>query len=262
MIETRVVQSRFLKENVKVKIAVPNGQPIKKVLILLHGKKESDKDETILDKMIEQLELEALCGKYHLMTVIPCMKNCYYISSEKYNCEKFISEELLELIGKHTNSLLHAEKLLGGISMGGYGAALIGANTQSFQRVMVVSGSFIEKDILLGNPEVWGSKRPTEESTKGSFLKYFLPLSELPDSCYKSAEAALCAIKQRTHRPELYFSCGSGDWLYTRNLRVLNMLRNHQIPYTFFEISEGKHDSRCFREGLWKIFEEIEGVRG
>ncbi|MBE5955334.1 MAG: hypothetical protein E7253_02655 [Lachnospiraceae bacterium] len=262
MVITKMMNSHFLNENVKIRIIMSDKQQAERIFILLHGKKNSDEDETMPDKMTTQLELEALCEKYHMMIAIPNMKNCYYISSDNYNCEKFISEELPFFLEQNDRSILNGEKMLGGISMGGYGAVLIGANTHVFRKVISISGSFIEKDIMIGNPEVWGSRKPTEESTKGTFLHHFLPLNELADARNKSAEKALYSLKERNNKTELYFSCGTKDWLYARNLALLQGLEEMHIPYKFYEISEGMHESRCFRSGLWMIFEEIMKNRG
>ena len=146
--------------------------------------------------------------------------------------------------------------------MGGYGAMLIGANTDVFSQVISISGSFIENDILIGNPEVWGSRCPREDSAKGSFLYYFLPLEELAYSCYKSAEAALGSLKRKEKRPELYFTCGTEDWLHPRNSALLKKLRENHIEYHYYEIPKGQHESSCFREGLWKCMEERRNLRG
>ena len=262
MIETRIIQSRFLGGDVKIRIITSTLRTFDSVMILLHGKKSCDEDDTMIEMMIERLKLEALCEKYHIMIVIPNMRNCYYISTKDYQCEQFISKELPEYLEGYNKEVLKAEKLLGGISMGGYGAMLIGANTDVFSQVISISGSFIENDILIGNPEVWGSRRPREDSAKGSFLYYFLPLEELAHSCYKSAEAALESLKGKEERPELYFTCGTKDWLYARNLTLLKKLKENHIKYHYYEIPKGQHDSSCFREGLWKFMEERKNLRG
>lgn len=73
------------------------------------------------------------------------------------------------------------EMVLAGISMGGYGAALIAAQTGKFSTIISIAGAYIAKDVEIGNTEVWGSLTPYSVDLKKTFLYYFLPLSDLEE---------------------------------------------------------------------------------
>lgn len=248
--------SEALQTEVEIKIVNPDDGNVEKVLILLHGKKEKEEDHSITDKMINALGLEEMCETHHLMVVIPSMKNCYYISTEEYDCVRFVSEELIDYINNMDPYASLAEKILGGVSMGGYGAALIGANTTVFNKIISISGSFIVDDILIGNPEVWGGRKPSKEGTKNTFLSYFLPLHELQDSEKKNAGYAVSLLNGKGNAPFFILSCGTQDWLYPRNIAFIQGLKESGIDHEFISIEDGNHDYKCFREGLWRAFEK------
>lgn len=222
--------------------------------MFLHGKTDYEGETTSIDRMISELALEELAERYQVMLVIPyILKNCYYISSEKYDCEKFVSEELISYINQIYPTTINTEKILAGVSMGGYGAVLIGANTDVFDKVISVSGAFISNDILIGNPEVWGNVKPDLKSAEGTFLFYFLPLNIFEMSQSKNVESAI--LKLRKNIP-FYFTCGKRDWLYSRNLQFLQLVKKVNIRNKFISI-EGEHNNACFKNGLWTIMEQI-----
>ena len=162
-----------------------------RVLLLLHGSIQPEGNYSLIENMPQELSLQELCDRYHLIIVTPYMKNCYYISSDQYNCDLFIAEELPEWISARYFLSDDTEYILGGISMGGYGAILVGAHTDRFHKIISISGAFITEDIEIGNPEIWGELLPNEESTRNSFLFYFLPLTSLHESAKKNVFAAL-----------------------------------------------------------------------
>lgn len=165
-------------------------------MLLLHGKTEQEGDSCSINNMISGLDLEKLAGKHQLLIVVPyILKDCYYISTKKFNCEEFISKELICYIEQKYPSLKNKEKILAGISMGGYGSVLIGANTNVFDKIVSISGSFISRDIIIGNHEVWGNRKPNTESARGTFLSYFLPLSDFEVSV-NNIEIAIAKAKK------------------------------------------------------------------
>lgn len=255
-----IYRSEALRGDVELRIVIPKKKtwkPIEKLMILLHGKVEPEVDSVKCKILSEKLGLEDLCEKYHVLAVIPSMKNCYYISTEDYNCEKFLAEELPTLLcGKYGVSE-NVEKILAGVSMGGYGAVLIELNRGIFDKVVSVSGSFIVDDILLGNPEVWGRRKPTRGSTEGCFLYYFLPLDRLEDSNEKNVFAALSQYNREDNPCEFILTCGTKDWLYSRNLDFIEKLKEQGISHRFIPVQDGDHESECFREGLWEAFENM-----
>lgn len=258
MIETTIIDSTALRTHVTVKTVLPEECLPQKIFVLLHGNIYPEGEFSIIENLPEELALEELCEKHHLVVVIPYMKSCYYISTELYNCDQFVARELPEWICRKYSLLSDSEKILGGISMGGYGAALIGAHTGVFRKIVSISGAYIANDVVIGNPEVWGDRIPTRESTKGSYLYYFLPLDQVYESTEKNAVAALALFLEKNMNPVFAVTCGTKDWLYPRNLTFVKKLEELGITYDFLPIDDGGHDSSCFRKGLWKAMEKIE----
>lgn len=255
MTEKVTIRSNALHGEVILKIVTPLQKQAEKVLIFLHGSIQPEGNYSLVENMPQALRLQELCDRYQLIAVTPYMKNCYYISSEQYNCDLFVSEELPEWISARHSVSEDAEYILGGVSMGGYGAVLIGAHTGRFHKILSISGAFITDDIEVGNPEIWGDLLPNEISTRNSFLRYFLPLEDLHKSTEKNAFAALELFGDKDAR--LLITCGTKDPMLSRNELLVDQLGRHKIRYDQIWLRGGAHDDRCFMEGLWQAAEKI-----
>ena len=250
MTEKVTIRSNALHGEVILKIVTPLQKQAEKVLIFLHGSIQPEGNYSLVENMPQALRLQELCDRYQLIAVTPYMKNCYYISSEQYNCNSFVSEELPDWISTRYSLSKHTEFILAGISMGGYGAALISAHTDRFHNIISISGAFITDDIELGNPEIWGDLLPNQVSAGNSFLFYFLPLDELHESMEKNVFAALDLLENRT--TEFLITCGTDDRMFSRNKLFVDKLKMHKIRHNRIWIKGGAHDTPCFRDGLWQ----------
>ena len=257
MIHTMDMKSDALQSNTVIKAVLPDDGLCDKMMILLHGNLNMEERIQSLDMMPCELELEALCQMYHMMIVIPLMKNCYYISTDTYDCDRFVSEELPSYIRREYDIPASVELVLGGVSMGGFGAALIGARTGRFKKIISISGSFIVHDIEIGNPEVWGDLTPCSPRLRKSFLYYFLPLSDVNESMERNPIASLQLFSKRSEKPCFAITCGTEDWLYSRNLDFIKALEENGINYKFFAKNGGLHESSCFKSGLWQAVEWV-----
>ena len=47
-------------------------------------------------------------------------------------------------------------------------------------------------------------------------------------------------------------SCGTEDWLYSRNKKFADELKKQKINHVLVEIPGKEHDSMCFKDGLWE----------
>lgn len=252
MIELATISSNALHENVTLRIVTPSGNRTERILFLLHGSISPEGDYSLIEKMPQDLGLEKLCNQYKLITITPYMKNCYYISSEQYNCDLFISEELPEWICSHYSLPDNMELILGGISMGGYGAVLIGVHTNVFHKIISISGAFITNDIEIGNPEIWGNMLPDAESVRNTYLSYFLPLEELHESKEKNVFAALRSLDPKLTDRYFVVTCGTDDRMLSRNELLTGIMRELKIDHNFMKFNNGGHDNACFRKGLWE----------
>ena len=255
MIFDKIKYSNALQREVRLKVVLPNHGSCSKIMILLHGTMNERKCSEIFEYFPQELKLQELCDTHGMAVVIPLMENRYYISTEDYDCKRFISEELPAYMKEQYEIPDSAEVILAGISMGGYGAVLIGAQSGKFQKIISVSGAFITEDIQKEEPEVWGTLKPDSPSVKYTFLHYFLPLENLEKSRDRNALAALELCLERTEQPQFIVTCGMKDWLYERNLKFLEALKATGMRHQFYSLEGGDHNAECFIEGLRKALE-------
>lgn len=255
MIDTIKVPSEALKSATLLKVITPDQMNSQRMMILLHGKLDPEWSTEQLELFIQELALEELCNEFNMMIVIPLMQNCYYISSQNYDCDRFVAQELPDMVMKKYGISDSAERILAGVSMGGFGAVLIGARTAAFRKIISISGAYIAHDVQIGNPEVWGSLTPVSKNLSASFLRHFLPLENLEESVDRNALAALLLFQN--YNAIVVAACGTKDWLYSRNLRFVRELEKNNIDYKFYSLEDGDHESECFKMGLWKVIEHL-----
>lgn len=249
MVDTIKMWSEKLQSEICLKVIIPE-QSSDKLMILLHGKMNHELSVELHELFIQELGLEELSNKYGMMIVIPLMQNRYYISTRNYDCNQYVAQELPDFIVKRYGIIGLIQRILGGVSMGGFGATLIGANTGSFQYIISISGAYIAHDVEIGNPEVWGKLTPDSKELKASYLYHFFPIENLEKDPERNALAALQLFKD--DRTVIVASCGTKDWLYSRNLKYIREMENNKLNYKFFALEDGEHDAKCFKAGLWK----------
>ena len=253
MIQNEEFRSKYLNTLAKITIVTPNNtKSLKAVLILLHGSLYPEGEYSIFERIPDELHLQRLCDIYKIMIVLPFMPvNCYYISSNDFDCDSFLANELLLHLQKKYNHIPHTEIVLGGISMGGYGALLVGAHTKRFKRILSVSGAFIQNDIIIGNSEIWGRSTPDKIAESESYLRYFYPFSDLDRATERNVVMALQALSLCDNKTSFFLSCGTCDRLYNRNKSLARELKKFRFNHSFVQLEGEKHDSDCFRKGLW-----------
>lgn len=250
MVDTIKIWSEALNSTTVLKVVVPEQVNIKKIILLLHGTMNPEMSTELLECLPQELALEKLCNEFGIAVVIPLMKNCYYISTKSYDCDRFVSQELPNWVRKNYYISDSAELILTGISMGGFGATLIGARTRAFRKIISVSGAYIAHDVEIGNPEVWGELMPNGKNFSSSFLHHFMPLENLGESVSRNALAALQLF--HNDRIKIVATCGTKDWLYSRNLKFVEEMDKLRLNYKFYSLENGGHNSECFKNGLWK----------
>ena len=266
MIERRQVKSKALESDTVLTVIRPDHKPeepenqsIVAVLILLHGMIPEQGRNSIYENLPKELGLQEISDKYHLLIAMPLVKNCFYISQTDYDCDSFISKEIPVILQKEYSFTKGLETILGGISMGGYGASLIGAHTDTFNKLISVSGAFIIEDIMIGNPEIWGSSNPEYIRDEEAFLNYFKPFGDLENSIERNAFQAIRHYTGINQERILLMTCGTDDWLYEKNKRFLKQLTEAKISLSFllFSIEGGKHEADCFQKGLTTCLDAI-----
>ena len=258
MVETIKVWSEVLNTTILLKVVVPDRVSSQKLMILLHGKMEPELSTELLELLPQELALEELSNEFGMAVVLPLMENRYYISTKDYDCNRFVSWELPNLVMNKYDISDSVEQILAGVSMGGFGATLIGARTGAFQKIISISGAYIANDVKIGNPEVWGNLLPNSQRLNKSFLYYFLPLEDLEQSIDRNALAALPLFQK--DKTVIVATCGTKDWLYPRNLKLVEEMENNRLQFKFYPLENGDHEAECFKDGLRKAIEYLEAL--
>ena len=139
---------------------------------------------------------------------------------------------------------------MAGISMGGFGALLLGSrHPELFGRIASLSGAYIINDLLIGNPEVIGSS----PNALTHFQKLFGDIPSLDGDMNRNPEAAAQAALADGSLLPVFLACGKDDMLYSRNRRLLARLENAGADVTWAE-AEGSHSWGCFETMLPEMF--------
>lgn len=152
MLETLNMKSIALNTEVKLNVISPHDGNIHSLMVLLHGNMNPLSVAELFNAIPKEFNLQDLCDTFHVLIVIPLMQNRYYISTEGYNCAEYVSYELLGYMKERYDLPKSVDAVLAGVSMGGFGATLIAAQTGVFPKVISISGAFIANDVGIGNP--------------------------------------------------------------------------------------------------------------
>lgn len=212
--DARTIASSVLGRNVPVRFLVPEGSNLK-CLFLLHGY-GGDHDHWCDNSPIVQL-----AQTHQLAVVMPACGNGYYEDTTE-DMPRFLGEELLSYAKANLPISDAAEDIyIAGMSMGGFGALLIGAKyPHAFGKIASLSGAFVIADVVIGNPGVLGNADPNY------FKRIFGSLDQLEGSSRDPLAVAIRALAQG-HLPPVYLLCGTEDVLHAGNRKLANALRDH-----------------------------------
>ncbi len=235
-------RSRALNMPVEAEILIPQAgyKSLKqednyKVMILLHGVR-NDRTEWLLKSQIFDMVREL-----PVLVFMPSGKNSFYLNTYTgYNYMDFVAEEIPEFIRTHFRvSGKRNDWLIGGCSMGGYGAFVCGLNHPgTFGNIASFSGAVDILEVAENAPEL----KP-ELILGPDFEKAGNSQADLFGICDKVDEHL---------RPRIYMCCGDGDVLLPMNKRFYEKLRdNYDVTAAW---GEGGHDFVYWNEQLKKVF--------
>lgn len=200
------------------------------VVYLLHGLTGH------YDNWTENTRIVELAKKYPYIIVTPEGGDGWYtdsatISADKY--ESYFMQELVPEIDKKYRTLANREnRVVGGLSMGGYGAIKFGIK---YRDKFIIAGSFSG---ALDSP-VKGLKnnflRPSIASVFGSEGSK----TQTENDIFRLMEDM--SAEKLKDLPFLYLSCGTEDFLYKANHEFAGVLQKKKIPHEYRELP-GKHD--------------------
>ncbi|MGZ7441125.1 alpha/beta hydrolase [Paenibacillus sp. TH7-28] len=205
-----------------------------KALYLLHGYSGNHTDWIVFSRIRE------LSDKYKIAVFMPSGENHFYLDDEDKGqlYGEFLGNELVEF----TRSMFplsrnREDTLIGGLSMGGYGAIRNGLKYAGrFGRVIALSSALIPYKIAGLAP---GFKDAIADYNY--YTSVFGDLDRLQGSD-KDPEALVKQLKETgASIPGIYMACGSQDFLLDVNRRFHDYLNQKDIPHLYVE-SAGAHD--------------------
>lgn len=158
-----------------------------------------------------------------VIVVLPEGENLYYVNSPKGKQEDHIIKELIPAVDQTYRTVtLRGGRAIAGLSMGGYGALLLGLK---HPQLFTLAGSFS------GGV---GAAQSDSANSKEIFGAMNSPLRKENDllELIKTAKPPL---------PFLYVSCGTEDRALEGNRRLVQSLYAAKIPYEYRELP-GEHN--------------------
>lgn len=211
------------------------GKPYK-TLYLLHGILGDNTDWLYGTRIARWATEKDLC------VVMPSGENMFYIDqADAGNCfGEYIGRELVEFTRK-TFPLSHKREdtYIGGLSMGGYGAVRNGLKySDTFGAIVGLSSAFvIDEDMLIPNPDPHfpSERQEWKQAVYGRDLEAVLKSDKNPRVLIEEM------LKDNTQIPDIYLACGTEDFLYEKNVKFVEFLKEHDVPVQF-ETAPGGHE--------------------
>lgn len=216
-------------------------QPHIKTLFVLHG----------YTGAAENWNLEALAQKYHFAIVSPNGENAFYLDgiSTGHKFQTFLGVELVDYIRRTFGlAMTPEETYITGLSMGGFGALHTAlAYPETFGKVGAMSSALIVHGIA--------HMKPGEDRGIGNYEYYRECFGDLEtvEERDTNPEVLVKELKNAGKKlPEIFFCCGTEDFLLEPNRVFHSFLESQQIPHQYFE-GKGGHDNEFWSEYKVKI---------
>ena len=231
----------LLPETLKENYSLP-GNPIKTdfpVLYLLHG---YNGDETGWQR---NSSLELYASGYPFAIVMPRVNHGFYLNhpGTGYQYLDFMVEELPQIVSHFFKvSTKPEDTFIGGLSMGGYGAARCALEAPGrYAAMALISGYLDLKTVYETNsvlPHLF-------TATGGNYEEVLSKDNDIFELLKKRK-------KEGAFIPELYACCGTEDFLCEHNQNFKNLCENLNIPLHYEEWA-GVHDWVFWDAAIKKI---------
>jgi len=200
-----------------------------KTLYLLHGLSD---DHTA---WVRQTSIERYANEYGIAVVMPAVQRSWYTdTADGAKYLSFVAEELPRACRSFFRGLSdkREDNLIGGLSMGGYGAMKIALRyPDAFGGCASLSGALDIADL---------ARRFDLCEWRGIFGFGLESALELKDSRHDVFFLVQKMAEQGTVFPELYLWCGDGDRLIECNEHMHSLLDELGVSH-LYEHSEGNH---------------------
>lgn len=188
-----------------------------KVVLLLHGYCGDHNDWVNLGNAIRMAE------KYKMVFVMPSAENSYYLNIN-YGDQfyTYIAKEVVDVVTKTFK--LPNNWYIAGLSMGGYGALLIGLKEKRFKYIGAFSAPIDMKDRIINNPH-----HNFDVLFKNGIIK----------------DIDILEIIKKSIKKPIYLYCGEKDQFYVDNINFAKQLTDLGYIYVL------KSDKRGHEWSLW-----------
>ncbi len=213
-------------------------------IYLLHGYSGNQNDWLL------QSHIENWATAYGYAVIMPSAGNSFYLDNESTGEQfgHFVGEELVGVTrGMFNLSHKREDTIIGGLSMGGFGALRNGLYFgDTFGAIIALSSALITDEIATMEP---GQRNAVQ--TYDYYRHVFGDLKTLLGSDNDPKALAKKALKRNA--PKLFMACGTEDFLYQNNLDFHQHLESIGYPHTWRQ-SSGVHDfafwDRTIKEGM------------
>ena len=220
------------------------------VIYLLHGWTSTP------DMLVTRTGLLKFAKAYEQIFVLPYCENGFYVnnySNPEMRWEDFITMDLIPYVDEHYRTIaLRGDRAVAGISMGGFGAVMLGLkHLDMFGWVGSLGGA-----IASAEPE-FAARFAGEDikDTRTQDLMNTLAMDFGPPGNPKRSEEDPFWLVQRVQPPScprIFIAVGTEDGFLQDNRRFVNLLLELHIRYRYYEVPGG-HD--------WQVWDEqIENV--
>lgn len=207
-----------------------------KTVYFLHGYTEN------ADHLASTVELERIASQYGIAVVVPDGENSFYMNcpDRNANYEDMVSEELVEVTRKlFPLSERYEDTWIGGFSMGGFGALMIGLrHSDRFSKIVAFSPAC----------------NPYGEIGGGHFPMPMLNALFGSEENYYANFDPLAQIKKRLEDgktlPQMFLRCGNEDHLVKKLCREFHeSVKALNVGIDYREC-EGDHTPECVNQVL------------
>ena len=206
-----------------------------KTIILLHGY-SGDCTDWLYNSAAADFSL-----KYNLNVVMPSGGLDFYLDKKAtghHYCE-FIGEDLVNYLRDTFNiALTKEDTLIGGLSMGGFGALHTGLKyPETFGGIMALSSALIIYHLKDMKPNMADPVMANYEYYVNAFgdLEKAEKSDHNPEVLYKRNK------KKGLQNPKIYMACGTEDFLLEPNHKMRDFLKKQKADFTYSE-GPGMHN--------------------
>jgi len=233
-VQEQKLDSKLMAREMPYRVILPNGYETTKaerypVIYLLHGLYGNDTNWTDKTKVAEY------AAKYSFIIVTPEGANGWYtdsVSKPSDRYESYIIKELIpEIDKKFRTKADRDDRIVAGLSMGGYGAVKFGLKyPELFSLVGSFSGAFGTSDF---------TEKTAGEIGKTVDLVYGPTGSETRRA--NDVFALLGAVTDVKKLPFFYQACGTEDFLFSSNRNFDALMIKQKVAHEYRE-QPGVHD--------------------